>query len=155
MDVKISDRARGPKASPDRDCIIALCVLFVNMFMLFYRYYIAFTPIVLYHRCIYQVFRAAVAELVDALASGASVRKYVEVQVLFAAPKTRCIPSATLDPQKNLQRTNLHSRFVVQVSLRSSAGLLRKYPYGVLSSLRWRSAKSSSRHQRLDVYLAY
>ena len=29
---------------------------------------------------------ADVAELVDALASGASVRKYVEVQVLFAAP---------------------------------------------------------------------
>ena len=32
--------------------------------------------------------RAAMAELVDALASGASVRKYVEVQVLFAAPKS-------------------------------------------------------------------
>ena len=30
---------------------------------------------------------ADVAELVDALASGASVRKYVEVQVLFAAPR--------------------------------------------------------------------
>ena len=28
------------------------------------------------------------AELVDALASGASVRKYVEVQVLLSAPKT-------------------------------------------------------------------
>ncbi len=37
----------------------------------------------------YRLFCAAVAELVDALASGASVRKYVEVQVLFAAPKTR------------------------------------------------------------------
>ena len=34
------------------------------------------------------VFRAAVAELVDALASGASECKLVEVQVLFAAPKT-------------------------------------------------------------------
>ena len=30
--------------------------------------------------------RAAMAELVDALASGASVRKYVEVQVLLSAP---------------------------------------------------------------------
>ena len=35
--------------------------------------------------------RAAMAELVDALASGASVRKYVEVQVLFAAPKNRYV----------------------------------------------------------------
>jgi hypothetical protein len=33
--------------------------------------------------CIY----ADMAELVDALASGASVRKYVEVQVLLSAPK--------------------------------------------------------------------
>ncbi len=34
---------------------------------------------------------ADVAELVDALASGASVRKYVEVQVLSSAPKIRGI----------------------------------------------------------------
>ena len=39
--------------------------------------------------------RAAMAELVDALASGASVRKYVEVQVLFAAPKSEYTTPAT------------------------------------------------------------
>ena len=38
------------------------------------------------HVFIYSHTYADVAELVDALASGASVRKYVEVQVLLSAP---------------------------------------------------------------------
>ena len=43
--------------------------------------------------------RAAMAELVDALASGASVRKYVEVQVLFAAPRLCTVTPPLLLPE--------------------------------------------------------
>ena len=41
--------------------------------------------------CIILGSHADVAELVDALASGASVRKYVKVQVLSSAPELICL----------------------------------------------------------------